>query len=151
MRITIGENTKKKMKILGIKEYPFSETSLKKSYRNLIQTNHPDKGGCEEKAKAIIEAYNTLKNLAINDVTSTDKIEEEIKLKKQEEDIFAIFEKCDLCNGTGIINFCPYCNNTGIIEVEIKYEKEICTKCKGTGKIEIKPFNPVIRKGAVMI
>ena len=213
MLITIGKNTEKRMKLLNIEEYPFSVSLLNKNFRELISIHHPDKGGDEEKAKVLIEAYGALKNLALDDITQKAVDIQSAAVAEQEKDIFAIFESCSRCNGigeitismpqteicnhcniyhhtfwlwagirearnsycksfkgtgkfkqklgrvvncykckgTGKINHCKYCNDTGIIKNEIKYKKEKCLYCKGIGKIEIKPFNPVIRKGAVMI
>jgi len=57
---------------------------------------------------------------------------------------------CLRCNGTGWygMQYCPYCKNTGFIKNETRFKN--CSNCSGTGKIEVKPFNPVIRKGAVL-
>jgi len=46
---------------LGIKE-DASNAEIKKSFRKLAQTHHPDMGGNEEKFKEINEAYDTLKD-----------------------------------------------------------------------------------------
>lgn len=187
MLITIGQNTEKQMKILGIENYPFSASMLKQNFRNLIQINHPDKkGGSKEKAQNIIDAYNNLKNLALNDITEKDKNNAETIIAEQERDIFAVLDTCPNCKGIGEIisdwiqNKCVNCysveqrlfftnkNRSSILlfsfnrnwlstssckdrKCPAKTSKKICPKCKGTGKIEIKPFNPVIRKGAVMI
>ena len=48
MIIKIGEETRTRMKLLGIEEYPFSTNLLKNKYRSLIIINHPDKGGNED-------------------------------------------------------------------------------------------------------
>jgi curved DNA-binding protein len=47
---------------LGIKE-DASNAEIKKSFRKLAQTHHPDMGGQEKKFKEINEAYDTLKDL----------------------------------------------------------------------------------------
>jgi len=53
---------------------------------------------------------------------------------------------CRTCGGTGRSGYeieCPHCS----------FEEKLvdCSYCKGTGKIEVKPFNPVIKKASVMI
>jgi len=65
---------------------------------------------------------------------------------------------CRVCKGTGL--YALLCNHKeneyhrlqhlmyDCFESEIK--KSTCYKCLGTGKIEIKPINPVIRKGAIL-
>jgi hypothetical protein len=215
MLITIGEKTKKNMKVLGINSYPFSSKQLKQAFRNLINISHPDReNGNEEKAKKIIAAYNEIKNLALNDITENDKFKEQIKIKKKEEDIFTLFENCKECDsigkitsvrykeeickycdihkenwsifgiyqlrkkyslckdckgtgeftqkrgktvdcykcqGTGLFGYCKHCKNTGFISRKKEFVENICLNCKGTGKIELKPFNPVIKKGAILI
>lgn len=42
---------------------------------------------------------------------------------------------------------CRTCKGSGTV-FSSKYET--CSTCKGLGKVEVKPFNPVIRKGAIM-
>ena len=54
--------------------------------------------------------------------------------------------RCRECKGTGI---CPICNGKRFVD-KGKKERFNCSTCRGTGKIEIKPFNPVIPKGAVL-
>lgn len=46
--------------ILGFVVMPTLE-KLRKRYRELMMTNHPDHGGSEEKAKRIIAAYQTVR------------------------------------------------------------------------------------------
>lgn len=60
---------------------------------------------------------------------------------------------CYSCNGTGYFRLkkCTHCNNTGFIQSELRVEYKVCSICSGLGKIEVNPFNPVIRKAAVMI
>jgi len=57
---------------------------------------------------------------------------------------------CYKCSGTGIFGMkkCTFCNNTGYLKQPEEFK--ICPICKGIGKIELKPFNPVIPKGAVL-
>ena len=49
------------LSILGLTEMPTLDV-LKQIYRKLMMTNHPDRGGDEEKAKEIIAAYTILKD-----------------------------------------------------------------------------------------
>ena len=59
MRVTIGENTERAMKVLGIESYPFTYSELKSSYRSLIKIYHPDvaKGNKEEAEKKMKENW----------------------------------------------------------------------------------------------
>jgi len=58
---------------------------------------------------------------------------------------------CNRCRGTGLIKqVCKTCNGKGFTLRKETVLKETCHYCKGTGRIEIKPFNPVIKKGAVL-
>jgi len=73
-------------------------------------------------------------------------------------------KKCPICLGNGITkrgNICPACNGSGFSKIRcktckgegivtIKSHFQHCSKCKGLGKIELNPWNPVIPKGAVL-
>lgn len=60
-------------------------------------------------------------------------------------------KECNRCAGTGQIKVvCKTCNGKGIKRNKENYIKETCKTCNGLGKIEAKPFNPVILKGAVL-
>jgi len=57
---------------------------------------------------------------------------------------------CYKCGGSGRYVKCKICKDTGFIENSQEIIMEDCSECKGFGKIELKPFNPVVRKGAIM-
>ena len=136
MFITIGQNTRKNMEILKIKDYPFTEETLKYNYRSIVKTCHPDlfpeNKELENLFKKVSQAYESLQYLA-----KTVSLEEkEVELRKQEQDkddIFAVYDTCTKCNGQGtviekrvsyyeeIINGCSYCSSK-------------CIACDGTGK-----------------
>jgi DnaJ-class molecular chaperone len=207
MLISISDGTRKKMELLGIKDYPFSETILKSAYREKAKQYHPDLNNGNEKAAAIFrkikESYEALQPLSMC-VTEEERSFEEVKQNKAKEDIFAVYDKCSHCHGTGIVTqqrtdwnsfserVCPSCmrkcnkcdngkftlksgrkvnclkcggegiilvykeycytcmNKRKIISYELKEYKKLCSYCKGTGKIELDLFNPVIPKGAVL-
>lgn len=54
------ENNTEDLKTLGLSELPSSKEELKKIWRNVMTTAHPDKGGTHEQAMAINEAYERL-------------------------------------------------------------------------------------------
>ena len=55
------------IKIFGIKGLnKINEDDIKKKYRRLMQINHPDVGGSEEKAKEVNEAHDILKKALKN-------------------------------------------------------------------------------------
>ena len=56
---------------------------------------------------------------------------------------------CKSCGGTKKIKIkCRECEGTGLRVIPAKdYE---CLHCNGRGEIEIRPFNPVVEKGAVL-
>jgi DnaJ-class molecular chaperone len=57
---------------------------------------------------------------------------------------------CKKCNGEGHLKVkCPKCLGHGKTTKVISI-KHTCWKCEGSGKIILKPFNPVIPKGAVL-
>lgn len=58
---------------------------------------------------------------------------------------------CYRCKGSGIFKIvrCNVCGGTGQMP-NTKRTEEICDKCKGLGKIKLNPFNPVIKKGAIL-
>ena len=159
MFITIGDTTRKYLKVFGL-DYPFDSQELKISFVRLIKEKHPDHGGIGEEARQIIEAYNYLKNLALN--PDSEKLEKlERQAKKEEEDIFAIWDNCKNCSGRGYqiiperrICDCEYgrsiwftlagagvlrskkkcrdCGGTGEFRLQSKRLTK-CRKCKGTG------------------
>jgi DnaJ-class molecular chaperone len=56
---------------------------------------------------------------------------------------------CFKCNGLGVTKIrCRTCKGTGFLNSKIFNEP--CSTCKGKGKVEIDPWNPVIPKGAVL-
>lgn len=65
---------------------------------------------------------------------------------------------CRACKGTGL--YALQCNHKENHEHELMHlmydrfeevtKKEICYKCKGSGKIVFEPINPVIPKGAIL-
>ena len=58
---------------------------------------------------------------------------------------------CIRCDGTGKVKkVCKTCNGKGVLRHEETILKESCIVCHGVGRIEIHPFNPVIRKGAIL-
>uniref|UniRef100_A0A6M3X7J8 Putative chaperone n=1 Tax=viral metagenome TaxID=1070528 RepID=A0A6M3X7J8_9ZZZZ len=60
-------------------------------------------------------------------------------------------KECSRCDGTGEVKIvCATCNGKGVKRNKEQYIKEKCWDCSSRGKIEIKPFDPVIRKGAVL-
>lgn len=211
MLITIGEKTRENMNVLGIKDYPFTETELKSCFRALIKEEHSDISSdknSKEKSQKIISAYNELKNLA----TIEKKINgDHVVVKRDVEDLFDFSQpcsscqgmgyhiqhqhkhcscdisrswspysfmvsthrtgyktlKCFPCNGTGKFKLksgreveclkckgegkfrvkCKFCKGMGYLLEEIKVE---CGTCEGTGRVELKVYNPVIPKGAIL-
>jgi len=59
---------------------------------------------------------------------------------------------CRVCSGSGIWKhvYCFDCNGIGVKFINIDAPHK-CPDCKGKGKVEVKVFNPVIPKGAVLI
>jgi len=59
---------------------------------------------------------------------------------------------CYKCKGTGIFKIvkCNFCGGSGQIPIT-KNTELTCEKCKGLGKIKLNPFNPAIRKGAILL
>lgn len=160
MRIFIGNETEKAMAILQINRFPFSETELKKNYKQLVFIYHPDRNnGSDEsvkRTKQIINAYNKIKNLATPEPNEKEAVKIQEHYEKEKEDVFTFWEKCDRCNGTGRIITKKYIGEYldylfSSIKQKPKYEVNNCPKCRGAGEIKIEVFNPVIPKGGVMI
>lgn len=173
MLITIGENTKTQMRRLGIEEYPFTIDEVRISFRNAIKKAHPIYGGTNKEAREVIEAYKYLLPLCL---TSNKNPEEALKEQEeaQEKDMFTIYKKCPICGGSGfsriIRTYKNNCINCSSVPMRmyiyrrryhsclerwcpakpVTYRNE-CRHCNGTGKVEFDPFNPVIRKGAIII
>lgn len=150
MRITIGQETEKAMECLGINSYPFTYEELKTNYINLIKQHHPDiakdnKQEATEKTKKIIISFKLIENLALNTGTiSEDKAR--ITKEIEKDDMFDFWIKCEHCFGTGKIRRFVYRGH--MKRKDIVFDP--CWRCSGTGKIKIDPFNPAIRKGAIL-
>ena len=100
MLIKIGRATETAMVLLGIKQYPFTPKELTTCFRIAVKTNHPDNGGEHNKMIKVLEAYKTIKHLAINGGNGNGiSIIEEM----ESDDIFEMFtdKECVSCEGTG--------------------------------------------------
>lgn len=154
--ISISSGTQKHMSMLGIEQFPFTESVLKSAYRQKALQYHPDTNNGDEKMAKMFcmvnEAYEVLQNLAASDVTEAQtKLTraENIKVKK---DIFAVFKPCTACSGRGtrpvrdLVKYspcpkcgerkCPKCTD-GKFTLRSGRVVE-CLECKGTGVI--KPY-----------
>jgi len=164
MKIIIEEKTKNAMKRLMIKNFPFSETTLKQNYKQLVFKYHPDRNKddkeAEAKAKEIINAYKLLENLAITEPTEETANIIKKQYKKDKLDMFIFWEPCQRCKTTGKIIIREWPNITikdrlnfdfYSKKIHPKYRSEICPVCHGVGEVKVKLFNPVIPKGGVMI
>lgn len=123
MIISIGEGTKKHMKVLGIIDYPFTVSFLKSSYRSMSMKFHPDLNegkDTTEDMKKVNLAFSALENLAIADTEKVENVFQFIPKFKKSEDIFELTKECDECFGKGIkttiypssrtFEECPDCN-----------------------------------------
>lgn len=58
---------------------------------------------------------------------------------------------CYRCEGRSWLTIkCPECHGSRIIVIKAHTTTSRCYKCSGSGRIKSNPFNPVIRKGAVL-
>jgi len=144
--ISIGGRTQKFMDVLGIKDYPFTESELKTAYRTAIKKAHPDKQGSEEMAKVINGAYSELKNIALSD--QKERKEGSVVDIEKEHDIFDLSEPCESCNGTGVDSYvqsveCNRCDKAIMsffsrYREASGYKKLKCYPCKGTGVFKLR-------------
>jgi DnaJ-class molecular chaperone len=90
---------KKHMELLGIKEYPFSEGTLKTAYRQKAFQFHPDTSQLEteEEMKKINIAYAYL----IDCVGIENGNNDFVLRDTQDTDIFKLWHTCDHCSGRG--------------------------------------------------
>ena len=150
MKITIGEDTKRAMKYLDIESYPFTYDELKSNYLILAKKHHPDvaKGNKEEaenKMKSINSSFRLIKNLALN-IGKISEDKARIIKELEKDDMFTFWKKCEHCFGTGKIRRFVYRGHMKRKDTVF----DPCWRCSGTGKIKIDPFNPAIRKGAIL-
>lgn len=149
MRISLGGDSEKHMKVLGIERFPFSEETLKTNYRKLLMKHHPDRNGntrqAHEMTLQITKAYEYLKNLA-----SLEETDPAIQTFKEDDDLTKLWKTCTHCDGTGYPKTdCWLCH--GDKRSPLRWEDfNRCHICKGKGKVELRPFNPVIEKGAIL-
>lgn len=54
-------NIEENLQLLGLETMPNSENDLKKAYREAMKKSHPDKGGSDDLAAKINEAFEALK------------------------------------------------------------------------------------------
>lgn len=142
INISLGNASKKAMEELGIKSYPFTSTELKNNFRALAKQHHSDKGGDDEKMKKLNDAYSTLQHLAVEDVSEEGMKESALRKREhKDKDMFAIYDPCPDCKGTGFrtrtvydgLKECEDCNGTGS-----KMFHNKCRACKGSGKFKQK-------------
>lgn len=148
MLISIGKNTKGNMDIMGITNYPFSESDLKKSFRTLSKKYHPDKNGNQDIFIKINNAYSALKNLALPDITGRNTEDQFNKIKKAKQDVLKnkLIDDCPACMGTGFLEkktkqykeiCCHDCNESNQHNGTV-YKKVQCNVCAGTGDYKLK-------------
>jgi DnaJ-class molecular chaperone len=215
--VTIGDKTRKFMRLLGIESFPFTESEVKSKFRKRVKECHSDRTkGDDSLTREVINAYSHIKHLAIGDKGFTERGENILKAERENEDMFEFFDVCKKCNGEGEITrysmaydelcnrcmkrrsssffsfgafptgkikirckdcrgtgkfrqrngrivdchncegkgrlyvTCPKCKGRRIITVKAHTTKSPCFSCGATGRIKANPFNPVIRKGAVL-
>ena len=79
-----------------------------------------------------------------------------VKCNQCEKGIFTLINgrkvTCRRCKGKVFYKIkCRRCNGIGFLRVgEERVDLVNCTKCKGTGKVKLDLWNPVIPKGAVL-
>ena len=146
MRISLGENSKKALKLFNL-EYPFSSENLKSSYRPLLLKHHPDKNGgdaqSEKMTRLIISSYEHIEHLA-KDNLATGK-----KVHKNKDDMFDLTEVCPKCKGEGVecftykgyLNPCPDCTPIYHLmgfNTPSGRKAVACNQCAGTGKFTLR-------------
>ncbi|MEA3295545.1 MAG: hypothetical protein U9Q27_00155 [Patescibacteria group bacterium] len=147
--ITVGDKTKKSMKLLNIESFPFTESEIKSKFRKKIKSCHSDKvKGDDFLARKIIEAYSHIKHLAIGDNEIAKKGKGILKAEQENEDMFDFFDTCKQCNGKGKIiqhheadtELCNVCmSHSSFFSVRncpTGKIKESCRACKGMGKFK---------------
>lgn len=150
MLIRIGDTTREAMDVLGIKGYPFTSKDLTTCFRSMAKANHPDNGGTHERMIATINAYKTLKHLAVDTIEVEDPTLGEMEVN----DMFTFYEYkvCQRCDGTGRVytyirgGKCPKCGGSGNrVVARCKFCNDgiftlrsgrtvPCRACKGTGE-----------------
>lgn len=142
INISIGDGTRKAMKILNIESYPFTTKELKTNFRTLAKQHHSDKGGDDNMMKKLNDAHATLQHLAVEDVSEErSKASALRKRRHKDDDMFALYETCSECRGSGFrtrrvyngYKDCDECSGTGE-----KVFTNDCRACKGTGKFKQK-------------
>lgn len=105
-----------------------NETNLKKKFRELMRENHPDRGGDEEKAKQINEAYSILKKYLENpQVHIAVKQKQPIMCKIPLDKLYDIYENNEdvQLQGNGerfILNKSNINKNKVIVNIEVDIE-----------------------------
>lgn len=142
----MGGRTEDAMALLGITSYPFSGSTLKKAWIEMVTKWHPDVNKARdatEKTKRINDAYSLLKNLAIDEI---EQPKPEPIFHKAPPTLFT--EECPSCGGHGTITRelfmglvpCPKCGGETFYFTDRPVP---CRKCNGTGTyhdLNGKPF-----------
>ena len=100
-------DTTKYYKILGVDKNA-SKDEIKKAYRTLVRTKHPDKGGSEEEFQNIQLAYDTLSDENKRKVYD-EYGEEGIKEGMTGEEPTDIFDLFSSCSTFSVCRFMPVC------------------------------------------
>jgi len=140
INVTIGDQTKKFMRILQIDFYPFTKSEVKQHFRKIIKSCHSDRNeGDDTFTKIVIEAYTHIRNLAISDNGIAKKASEILNAERQNTNIFELYDNCKKCKGTGKIK--------NIVNSHI----EDCDRCSVRLRPGIFGFSTYISTGKIKI
>ena len=134
-------DTSKYYKILGV-EKTATKDEIKKAYRNLVRTKHPDKGGSEEEFQNIQLAYDTLSDenkRKVYDEYGEEGLKEGMT-GEEPTDIFDLFTGGGRKNVKRKTKSVLQAMEVSLEDIFIGKEKyleikryRICKKCKGNG------------------
>jgi DnaJ-class molecular chaperone len=117
-------DVQKHMHVLGLTQYPFTESELKGCYRASALKHHPDLNqgvDTTKKMQEINKIYSILSALAVADSLSSDQYDDIVTLIEKPEynrdEPFIMWEICDVCNAHGVVKHhyegyqreCPDC------------------------------------------
>ena len=134
-------DTTKYYKILGVDKNA-SKDEIKKAYRNLVRTKHPDKGGSEEEFQNIQLAYDTLSDenkRKVYDEYGEEGLKEGMT-GEEPTDIFDLFTRGGKKNVKRKTKSVLQAMEVSLEDIFMGKEKyleikryRICKKCKGNG------------------
>lgn len=131
MNITISQDTRSALNVLGITNFPFSAEELNIRFKSACFTVHPDHGGTDESMRRVIEAKKLLIPYAIAEVSKVNGHQKKVDYPGIQVRDQKLFQVCEKCDGFGNIETIIHAHNPMDY---VMFENGKCRACNGHGR-----------------